>query len=181
MIFLPSLIQMIVALWLDFTNRKMVHRAVEDIVIAENQSEKERRKLDKIPRRAIMINSVLTIVMFSFQLGQFIEEPEDKMMVRRLFGFVICAFRNLIIAKLAFQVNQQIKKETVNDRRLLEIQEAIQRREERRARLREAEEIQEQNNVPTYMRELQDLSVIGTKYAGQTVKSVADLPDVSIV
>ena len=42
-----------------------------------------------------------------------------------------------IIARLAFQVNQQIKKETVNDRRLLETQEAKQRQQERRARLRE--------------------------------------------
>ena len=175
---------MVVALSTDFANRRMVHRTIEDSGLQENQSEKERRKLDRIPRRAIIINSVLTVIMFSFQLSQFIEEPEDKVTVHRTTGYVICALRNLLIARLAFQVNRQIKKETVADRRRLEIQQAKQRREERRARLREEEEIRRQNEgpaVPTYMRELQDLSIIGTKYAGQRVKSVVDLPDISIL
>ena len=119
---------MIAAVSLDFANRKMVHRAVEDSNLSENKSERERRKLDRIPRRAIMINSGLTILMFSFQLGQFIAEPEDKIVFHRISGFVIFAFRNLIIARLAFQVNQQIKKETVKERRRLEIQLAKQRR-----------------------------------------------------
>ena len=45
---------------------------------------------------------------------------------------LVATMQNPVIARFAFQVNQQIQKESVDKRRQQEIQEALERRQERK-------------------------------------------------
>ena len=57
---------------------------------------------------------------------------EQKALLVTFGNVVVAALRNPAIARFAFQVNQQIQKESVDNRRQQEIQEALERRQERK-------------------------------------------------
>ena len=109
---MPCVVLMVFAVSLDIANRRMVHKAIKESGLNLNLSVKEKRhKLDRIPRNTIIINSVLFVVLTSMDLARFIEEPENKVLFLRTSGYLVIVVRNLIIARLAFQVrglsNQQ--------------------------------------------------------------------------
>ena len=55
---------------------------------------------------------------------------ETHVILMTLPNLLVDALRNPIIARFAFQVNQAIQKETVEDRRKAEIQNALRKREQ---------------------------------------------------
>ena len=176
MIFIPCLTLTALALLLDIASRHFIKKVVNSSTM--NRSENERQKLDAIPRRAVVINFALTILWMSFRVGKyFILDEENKLFFHRGIGYLMITLRNFVFSRIAFQANQRIRRETVDDRRRLEILDAKRRREERRIA---KEEQDERNTLPSYMIELQDISVIGAKYAGRQV-DFSQMPEVVII
>ena len=64
-----------------------------------------------------------------------LHKDEDKLAYHRLLGFSLNGFRNFISARFAFQINEQIKKDSVKERRNWEIEHAKKERDERRRKL----------------------------------------------
>ena len=99
-----------------------------------NATDEERRKREKIPKRATIISSCMfvpftatsLIFVFGFDLSL-----EVKTATVAMGNALVAAMRNPVIARFAFQVNQQIQKESVDKRRQQEIQEALERRRAR--------------------------------------------------
>ena len=91
-------------------------------------------KREKIPKRATMINSCF-FVLFAFTSAIFFFTEFDldtKTLIIALSNAIANALRNPVIARLAFHVNNQIMRQTVEDRRNDEIKAALEKREERR-------------------------------------------------
>ena len=129
LVFLPNLALMIVAVSMDFFTRKQIQVSVGIL----NKSQGERRKLEKIPKRAALINHIQMGIWLSFSFVQFlIENEEDKIAFWRFLGFGLNGFRTLVVSRFAFQINEQIKRDDVDERRKNEIEHAIQARQERR-------------------------------------------------
>lgn len=90
---------------------------------------------EKIPKRATLINTCLFVPWFvymavfgnSFGLG-----TETRMFFVALPNCIVNAVRNPLISRLAFHVNKQIIRQTVEDQRKYEIEEALQKRQEQR-------------------------------------------------
>ena len=182
MIFVPCLSLLAIASILDIANRRLIKVAVENTSM--KRSQEERRKLDTIPRRAVSVNLVMTLLWMLFRLVDHVmTDPKDRIATLRGLGYLQNILRNFVISRFAFQANQKIRRETVQERRRLEILEAKRRREERRI----ARELREDNmrntarsTLPTYMIELQDISVIGEENAGRHV-DLSRMPEVVII
>ena len=74
---------------------------------------------------------------------------ETHVILMTLPNLLVDALRNPIIARFAFQVNQAIQKETVEDRRKAEIQNALRKREQRRQDLNQRLEEEQEQEQPT--------------------------------
>ena len=92
----------------------------------------DKQRREKIPKRATLINTCLFVPWFVFMavLGNsFGFDLETKVLILALPNALIIALRNPLIARLAFHVNRQIIRQTVEDQRKYEIEEALQKRQ----------------------------------------------------
>ena len=102
------------------------------IITAEDKQRRE-----KIPKRATLINTCLFVPWFVYTavLGNaFGIDLETRMLLMLLPNAVVNAVRNPLIGRLAFHVNRQIIRQTVEDRRKCEIEEALKKRNQERPR-----------------------------------------------
>ena len=123
---------MIATVSLDIFNHKAVIQSENQMM---NATDEERRKREKIPKRATIISSCMFVPFTAFSLiilNGFDLNLEQKALLVTFGNVVVAALRNPAIARFAFQVNQQIQKESVDKRRQQEIQEALERRQERK-------------------------------------------------
>ena len=130
---MPQLIVLIGTVVLDLFNHITIVKTIEANKVLKT-SEQERRRLEKIPKRATIINSCMFIPFLSFTfiiLNVFDLSMEIKALLVNGGNILVIAARNPVIARFAFQVNQQIQKESVEKRRQIEIQEALERKQER--------------------------------------------------
>ena len=99
-------------------------------------SKAERKKREKIPKRVTKINSSFFVIVIAGLIGIFglkrIITNETMMLLFNIIMALVNAFRNPIIASFAFQVNRQIQRESVEDRRRREIEDALKKRAEGR-------------------------------------------------
>ena len=134
LLFFPNLALMLIAICLDFFIKNEVKKSAASLL---NKTEEERRRLEKIPKRAAFINASVMFIWVSFHFVDrvILHKDEDKLAYHRLLGFSLNAFRNLISARFAFQINEEIKRDNVEDRRKWEIEHAMKERDERRRKL----------------------------------------------
>ena len=106
----------------------------------------DKQRREKIPKRATLINTCLFVPWFVFMavLGNsFGFDLEIKVLILALPNALIIALRNPLIARLAFHVNRQIMRQTVEDRRKYVIEEALEKRREQQMKK------DEESNNPT--------------------------------
>ena len=104
-------------------------------------SKEDKEKREKIPKRATIINSCFFILFTFISVVFFFAKVDDetKTLLVTLPIAISNILRNPLIARLAFHVNNQIMRQTVEDRRNDEIKAALQKREERRKKREEQE------------------------------------------
>ena len=93
-----------------------------------------RKQREKIPKRATMINTLLFIpwIAYTAIIGSDSEmDLETRVLLVAFPNVLVNALRNPLIAAFAFQVNSQIKLESVEDRRKREIEMALKNRADR--------------------------------------------------
>ena len=103
----------------------------------------DKQKREKIPKRATIINTCLFVPWFVYTavLGNsFGLDLESKVVLVTLPNAIVNALRNPLIGRLAFHVNRQIMRQTVEDRRKYEIEEALEKRRERQRMKEEGEQ-----------------------------------------
>ena len=94
----------------------------------------DKQKREKIPKRATLINTCLFLpwsVLTAVISNSFGLDLETKVLLVTIPNAVVNALRNPLIGRLAFHVNRQIIRQTVEDRRKYEIEEALEKRRER--------------------------------------------------
>ena len=116
---------------------------MQELVISMTAEDIKRR--EKIPKRATLINTCSCLfipwVVYTAVLGNaFGFDFETTISILALSNAVVIALRNPLIARLAFHVNKQIMRQTVEDRRNCEIEEALQKRQEQR-RMKQEEQL----------------------------------------
>ena len=129
---LPQFVALIATVALDIFNHFTIVKVMDGNQVLKI-SEEERKRREKIPKRATIINSCMFIPFTVFSLvvvKGFGLSLEFKALLVTSATFVVAA-RNPVIARFAFQVNKQIQKESVEKRRQAEIQEALERKQER--------------------------------------------------
>ena len=112
-------------------------------------SKEDKQRREKIPKRATIINSCLFVpwIVYAAAIGNAFElDIETKVLLIALPNAVVNALRNPLIARLAFHVNGQIKRQTVEDRRNDEIKAALAKREERRKQIEQLNQIEDQSD-----------------------------------
>ena len=130
---MPQFVVLVATVSLDIFNHISVIQTENQMMTAN--TDEERQKREKIPKRATFISSCMfvpftatsLIFVFGFDLSL-----EVKTATVAMGNALVAAMRNPVIARFAFQVNQQIQKESVDKRRQQEIQEALERRQEQR-------------------------------------------------
>ena len=133
LVFLPNLALILTANTFDYFTHKEIRGTATSSL---DKSLINRSQLEKIPKRAALINIIIAYVWISFACVTYaIQNEEDKIALRRLLARTLNTFRNLIIARFAFQINEQIKKANVEKRRKWEIEHAMKERDERRRKL----------------------------------------------
>ena len=97
-------------------------------------SQEDKEKREKIPKRATIINSCFfALFIFSSIAASLTKfDRESKTLFTAIPNAIANALRNPILGRFAFHVNNQIMRQTVEDRRNVEIKAALQKREERR-------------------------------------------------
>ena len=129
---MPQLVALIATVALDIFNHFTIVKSMDSNQVLKI-SEQERQRREKIPKRATIINSCMFIPFTVYSLvvvKGFGLSLEIKALLVTSATFVVAA-RNPVIARFAFQVNKQIQKESVEKRRQAEIQEALERKQER--------------------------------------------------
>ena len=129
---IPQLVALIATVALDIFNHITIVKTMDGNQMLKI-SDQERQRREKIPKRATIINSCMFIPFTVFSLvvvKGFGLSLEFKGLLVTSATFVVAA-RNPVIARFAFQVNKQIQKESVEKRRQAEIQEALERKQER--------------------------------------------------
>ena len=94
----------------------------------------DKQKREKIPKRATLINTCLFLpwsVLTAVISNSFGLDLETKVLLVTIPNAVVNALRNPLIGRLAFHVNRKIMRQTVEDRRKYEIEEALEKRRER--------------------------------------------------
>ena len=126
------------------------HLALQNNVMDFNAgvvtSKEDKQRREKIPKRATIINSCLFVpwIVYAAAIGNAFElELETKVLLIALPNAMVNGLRNPLIARLAFHVNDQIKRQTVEDRRNDEIKAALAKREERRKQHEQPNQIEE--------------------------------------
>ena len=134
---IPQFVALIATVALDIFNHIKIIKTMDGNQVLKT-SEQERQRREKIPKRATMISSCMFIPFIVYTLvilHGFNLSLEVKALLVTLGNSLVAATRNPVIARFAFQVNQQIQKESVEKRRQAEIQEALERKQEQRQTL----------------------------------------------
>ena len=155
--------------------------AVQNIVEDSNAgviiTEEDRKRRERIPKRATLINTCLFVPWIAYIA--FLNVPDLHLETRTLLvtlpNALVNALRNPIIASLAFKVNEQIRQETVEDRRQLEIEKALKKRAERKRKIPNPsveegpqEQDQELSKAPSFNES------IGLKPIGRYTKNIVN-------
>ena len=130
---IPQLVALVATVALDIFNHITVVKTMDDNQVLK-KSEQERKRREKIPKRATIISSSMFIPFTAYSLvilKGFGFSLELKALLVTFGNTLVIAARNPVIARFAFQVNKQIRKESVEERRQIEIQEALERKQER--------------------------------------------------
>ena len=132
---MPILLSLGSTITLDILNHMMAKKSKnDDSNIGVVISNEERKRREKIPKRATMINSglvIFAIASSAIPLKSFDLDLETRALLFVVMVALLNTLRNPIIARLAFQVNKQIQRETVEDKRQKEIKDALEKRAER--------------------------------------------------
>ena len=108
----------------------------------------DKKRREKIPKRATLINTCLFVPWFVYTavLGNsFGIDLETRMFLIPLSNAVANAVRNPLIGRLAFHVNRQIIRQTVEDRRKCEIEEALKKRNQEKQRKTQKQQMKQEN------------------------------------
>ena len=108
----------------------------------------ERKRREKIPKRATMINCglmIFALIVSAIPLKSFDLDLETRTLLLVVPVSLLNAIRNPLIARLAFQVNRKIRQESVEERRQAEIKTALEKRTERQ----KANEVDVENECGT--------------------------------
>ena len=130
---IPKFVALIATMTLDIFNHLKVIKTIDGNQVLKT-SEQERKRREKIPKRATIISSSMFIPFTAYSLvilKGFGFSLELKALLVTFGNTFVIAARNPVIARFAFQVNKQIRKESVEERRQIEIQEALERKQER--------------------------------------------------
>ena len=134
---LPNLSIFSSTICLDVLNHKEAIKPGSNVAVIVTEEEIQRR--EKIPKRATIINTcifIIAAVLSMILIAQSDFDQEGKTFVVTMFIAIVNALRNPLVVSWTFQVNQQIRQETVDERRNKEIEEALRKRAERRNRIR---------------------------------------------
>ena len=130
----PILILQAATIGFDLINTRLVREMTTQVNPSVRNQNKAR---DHIAKRAIYINLLflMTYIVYSGIIGKgFDWDLEMKVMVVTIPCSISIAISNSIITRLAFRVNQRIQRNTVEDRRQGEINDALRKREARQRR-----------------------------------------------
>ena len=131
---------------LDILNHRLaLHNNFLDSNAGVVISQEDKVKREKIPKRATIINSSFFVLFIITAILAILAklDLETKTLLTALPNVIAIAFRNPIIGRFAFHVNNQIMRQTVEDRRNDEIKAALQKREERRKQKEQRENEEE--------------------------------------
>ena len=146
---MPIILSLGMTITLDILNHMMAKKNQnEDSDTGVVISNEERKRREKIPKRATMINSglvIFAIASSAIPLKSFDLDLESRALLLVVMVALLNTLRNPIIARLAFQVNKQIQRESVEDKRQKEIKDALEKRAERQ---RAKEEQNDENYQP---------------------------------
>ena len=132
----PMLIQLVATIVLDIFNYKMATHVApvpSGMVIVSSEEQKKRQR---IPARVTLINTCIFfiwLVVTKICLSGFGQDLIGALFWIDLIFLILNGIRNPIIVAFAFNANDQIKRETVEDRRQMEIKLALHKKARREA------------------------------------------------
>ena len=104
--------------------------------LLEGRRQEGQRKLERVPKRAALVNLISLSFWIANGFVRFsIRREEDKIAFWKILGLSLNSSRNFITSRFAFRINEQIQRETVEERRNREIEHAMKERDERRRKL----------------------------------------------
>ena len=154
----PNIILQIATIVFDLINTRKVNQMVAQV----NPSlQNETRARDQIAKRAIYINFLFFIpyIVYSGIIGKAFDlDLEMKVIFVSIPCNISIAIRNPVITRFAFRVNQRIQRNTIEDRRQAEINEALRKREARQQRNQLRNSFTNANhNIPTVSSRVQNM------------------------
>ena len=132
---LPIILSFGTSITLDILNHMMAKKTNNnDSNVEVNISDEEKRQRERIPKRVTMINSSLMIFALACTSikNWFDMDLETRVLALVIPISLVNALRNPIVSAFAFRLNRQIQRESVEDKRQKEIQDALKKRAERR-------------------------------------------------
>ena len=161
----PILILQAATILLNLINTRLVNKMTAQVNPSVSNQNRAR---DHIAKRAIYINLLflMSYIVYSGIIGKgFDWDLETKVMVVTIPCNISIAIQNPIITRLAFRVNQRIQRNTIEDRRQAEINEALRKREERQRsnQMRNSSTTRVNPEIPTVSRRVQKLEESMTK------------------
>ena len=120
--------------------------------------DEEKKRREKIPKRATKINVGLMVFALACAIitgTSFDMNVESQILLPVVPISLVIALRNPLVARFAFQVNQQILQESKNQRRQKEIKDALKKRAERQE-AREQIDLQEIQVQPVFSIEISE-------------------------
>ena len=135
-IFIPNVILLVITVVIDYLIRQEIKLAAQPA---------ERKKLEKIPRQAALINFVFALFWISLSFIRVFLNAEDRIVFSKFVFYGVSASRNYLVSRFAFRINEQIKKDDVNARRQAEIELAMKARDDRRKQRMEVDHGQDHN------------------------------------
>ena len=148
MVFLlaPTILCLVSTIVLDILNHiSAIGITIEDTNTGVTVTEEDRKRRERLPKRATLINTCLFVpwLAYSAIFGNITNmDLETRVLWVTVPNALVSTLRNPIFATWAVKVNQQIRLETVEDRRKKEIEDAMRKKAERTKR-----RIADTNNV----------------------------------
>ena len=131
----PTIFCLVSTIVLDILNHMAaIQNTIEDTNAGVVVTEEDRKRRERLPKRATLINTCLFVpwIAYSAIFGNAAGlDLKAKTIWVTVPNALVNALRNPIFATWAIKVNQQIRLETVEDRRAKEIEDAKKRRAER--------------------------------------------------
>ena len=134
----PTILCLVSTIILDILNHiSAIRTTVEDTNAGVIVTEEDRKRRERLPKRATLINTCLFVPWLAYTaiFGNVTNmDLETRVLWLTLPNALVNALRNPIFATWAVKVNQQIRLETVEDRRKKEIEDAMRKKAERTGR-----------------------------------------------